>query len=118
MRMGHAVQLLNRYESQLAADCYRTALDLMEEMKVSRGKAEPLMGLCLLHGREGAVESALACGEEALAETEKARDFWLSTLDPAFHGDRLAPILPVGGGRRMVCRLQPGLRPAAATATV
>lgn len=80
MRMGHAVQLLNRYESQLAADCYRTALDLMEEMKVSRGKAEPLMGLCLLHGREGAVESALACGEEALAETEKARDFWLSTL--------------------------------------
>jgi LuxR family maltose regulon positive regulatory protein len=80
MRMGHAVQLLNRYETQLSADCYRTSLDLMEELKVSRGKAEPLMGLCLLYGREGSVESALACGEEALTETERAKDFWLSTL--------------------------------------
>ncbi len=80
MRMGHAVQLLSKYELQLAADCYHTALEIMDQLQVPRGKAEPLMGLALLYGRDGAVDLAFSYGEQALVETEKVKDRWLSTL--------------------------------------
>jgi LuxR family transcriptional regulator, maltose regulon positive regulatory protein len=80
MRMGHAVQLLNQYDSTLAEQCYNTALELMEKLNVSRGKAEPYMGLCLLYGKEGKYEKALEMGKKGFYETEKVRDLWLSSL--------------------------------------
>lgn len=79
MRMGHAAQLLPKYDSIVAVRCYHTAREMMERLDVSRGKAEPLMGLCLLHGREGAYELAVQYGQEALAETVKVDDEWLSS---------------------------------------
>ncbi|KPV60128.1 hypothetical protein QJ48_06990 [Paenibacillus sp. A3] len=78
MRMGNAALLLPRYELGLPLSCYRTAIEMMEGLQVSRGKAEPWMGLCLLYGREGATELAMEYGAQALLETEKAHDLWLS----------------------------------------
>lgn len=80
IRMGHAVQLLDKYDSSLASQCYETALEIMDEINVSRGKAEPLMGLCLLNGNRGLYDRAIEYGNRALDETEKVKDAWLSAL--------------------------------------
>ncbi|WP_453990556.1 BTAD domain-containing putative transcriptional regulator [Bacillus nitroreducens] len=80
IRMGHAVQLLEKYDTSLATQCYETALEIMDELNVSRGKAEPLMGLCLLYGNKGLYEKAIEFGNRALDETEKVKDAWLSAL--------------------------------------
>ena len=80
IRMGHAVQILNKYESDLAEQCYNTALEIMGNLNVDRGKAEPLMGLCILYGTRGEYERAMEAGTKALQETEKVQDIWLSAL--------------------------------------
>lgn len=80
IRMGHAVQLLHKYDSTLGKKCYETALEMMDSIQVERGKAEPLMGLCLLYGTKGEYERAIEMGEAALQETEKVQDLWLSSL--------------------------------------
>ncbi|MGM8216763.1 BTAD domain-containing putative transcriptional regulator [Bacillaceae bacterium W0354] len=80
MRMGHAVQLLKRYDSTLAIQCYENALDIMERIDVSRGKAEPYMGLCMLYGSIGEYEKALHAGQKGLHETELVKDLWLSAI--------------------------------------
>lgn len=80
IRMGHAVQLLHKYDSRLAKKCYETALEIMDHIQVERGKAEPLMGLCILYGSKGEIERALEMGEAALKETERVEDLWLSSL--------------------------------------
>lgn len=95
IRLGHAVQLIPKYERRLAAECYQTALEMMENLRMSRGKAEPLMGLSLLYGREGARDLANYYGQQAIAETEKVQDQWLSNLTrlgmaiAAFYSDHL-----------------------------
>lgn len=80
IRMGHAVQILNKYDSDLAEQCYNTALEIMSKLNVERGKAEPLMGLCILYGTRGEYERAMEAGKKALKETEKVQDIWLSAL--------------------------------------
>jgi LuxR family transcriptional regulator, maltose regulon positive regulatory protein len=80
IRMGHSVQILNKYELNLAENCYQTALEIMDQLNVDRGKAEPLMGLCILYGTSGELQRALDAGEKALQETEKVHDVWLSAL--------------------------------------
>ncbi|MGG1676736.1 BTAD domain-containing putative transcriptional regulator [Neobacillus sp. NRS-1170] len=80
IRMGHAVQILNKYDSELAETCYQTALEIMEKLQVHRGKAEPLMGLCILYGVRGEFERAMEAGKKALQETDKVQDVWLSAL--------------------------------------
>ncbi len=80
IRMGHAVQLLHQYESDLAKKCYETALEIMEQLSISRGKAEPLMGLSILYGIKGDYERAMDAGNKALQETERVSDLWLSGL--------------------------------------
>jgi DNA-binding SARP family transcriptional activator len=80
IRMGHAVQLLNQYELDLAKKCYETALEIMEQLNISRGKAEPLMGLSILYGIRGDYERSMEAGNKALKETEKVCDLWLSGL--------------------------------------
>jgi LuxR family transcriptional regulator, maltose regulon positive regulatory protein len=80
IRMGHAVQILNKYDLDLAEQCYNTALELMDKLNVDRGKAEPLMGLCILYGSRGEFERAMEAGKKALQETEKVQDIWLSAL--------------------------------------
>lgn len=80
MRMGHAAQMMPKYDFSIANECYKTALDIMDQLDVPRGKAEPLMGLCLLYGRENMYELSMEYGKAALAETEKVNDEWLSSL--------------------------------------
>ncbi|OAT83113.1 hypothetical protein A6P54_05840 [Bacillus sp. MKU004] len=80
IRMGHAVQLINKYESDLAKNCYETSLELMSQMNISRGKAEPFMGLSILYSRMGDHQKAKEYAKEALHETEKVEDSWLSSL--------------------------------------
>ncbi len=80
IRLGHAVQLMEMYDVTLAKQCYETALTIMDELNISRGKAEANMGLCLLYANQGAYEKAILCGEEALKETEEVKDNWLSGL--------------------------------------
>jgi LuxR family transcriptional regulator, maltose regulon positive regulatory protein len=80
IRLGHAEQLLGKYDYTLVKQCYETALEIMDEINVSRGKAEPLMGLCILFGNEGAYDRSIEYGTKALEETEKVKDAWLSAL--------------------------------------
>ncbi|WP_270179734.1 BTAD domain-containing putative transcriptional regulator [Alkalihalobacillus sp. CinArs1] len=80
IRMGHAVAISTHYEEKLAVNCYETALELMDSIKVDRGKAEPFMGLCAMYGRKGTWERAKEYGERALFETKRVKDEWLSTL--------------------------------------
>lgn len=79
IRMGHAVQILGNYEIHTTAECYETALKMMDEINISRGKAEGLMGLCLLYGNHRQYAYALEMGVKALEETERVADLWLST---------------------------------------
>lgn len=81
MRMGHAVQMLDRYDHKLARKCYVTALDIMETINVSRGKAEPHMGLSILYATRLQFDKAFAHAREGLKETEMVKDRWLSALN-------------------------------------
>jgi LuxR family transcriptional regulator, maltose regulon positive regulatory protein len=80
IRMGHAVQLISDYDTSLAKNCYETSLELMNQINVSRGKAEPYMGLSILYARLGEFQRAKELAEEALHETEKVEDMWLYSL--------------------------------------
>ncbi|MEC5425628.1 BTAD domain-containing putative transcriptional regulator [Virgibacillus sp. C22-A2] len=80
MRMGHAIQLVDYYDMDLAIQCYETALQLMGEINVSRGKAEPYMGLSILYGKRLAYETAIENAKKGLIETEKVNDRWLSAF--------------------------------------
>jgi LuxR family transcriptional regulator, maltose regulon positive regulatory protein len=80
IRLGHSVQIINKYDSKLAKKCYETALAMMDQLQVSRGKAEPLMGLCALYGMNHEYERAIEAGKKALEETDKVKDLWLSSL--------------------------------------
>lgn len=78
IRMGHAVQLMDRYDLELAVNCYETALEMMDNLRIERGKAEALMGLTFLYGSRGEYQRAIKAGELALQETESVKDVWLS----------------------------------------
>ncbi|RXT04312.1 BTAD domain-containing putative transcriptional regulator [Ammoniphilus sp. CFH 90114] len=81
MRLGHASLIhTNSYSLETIQQCYNNALNLMEDVQIPRGKAEPLMGLCVLHGLEGNLELAIQYGEAAFQESEAAQDHWFSTL--------------------------------------
>lgn len=78
--MGHATQLSNIYDKEVSIQYYETAVRIMDKINISRGKAEPWMGLCLLYGKNGLYDRAIECGMKALSETEKVGDVWLSAF--------------------------------------
>lgn len=80
MRIGHSVQLTSQYDLNQAITCYQTALRLMDDIQMPRGKAEPLMGLCGVYAQKGEFETAIYYGQLALEETDKVNDEWLSAL--------------------------------------
>jgi DNA-binding SARP family transcriptional activator len=80
MRIGHAVQIGKQYDLSQAILCYETALKLMDDIQMPRGKAEPLMGLCGVYAQKGEFDTAIRFGDEALKETDKVSDQWLSAL--------------------------------------
>ncbi|WP_203248799.1 BTAD domain-containing putative transcriptional regulator [Sporosarcina beigongshangi] len=80
IRMGHAKMIQDPTELYGPEQYYRQAIGRMEELNVSRGNAEPYMGLSLLKARQGLFTEAIQFGEAGLRETEKVSDGWLSGL--------------------------------------
>lgn len=50
----------------------------MEDLNVSRAKAEPYLGLSILKSRQGKFQEAISYGEMGLRETIRSNDYWLS----------------------------------------
>lgn len=78
MRLGHARQVAPAASGPDAETCYRKALGIVDEIKVTRGRAEPLMGLALLRASSGEVAEAERLAAEALEICRTAGDEWLA----------------------------------------
>ncbi|MBO9541611.1 hypothetical protein J7643_13570 [bacterium] len=78
IREGHAY--LVQGETETAEARYREALALAVPVGVARLKAEPLMGLALLAGRQGRLSEAEAFAREGLELAQATGDVWLSAL--------------------------------------
>ena len=78
IRRGHAEFLDNPFDLETPESYYLKAVQRMEELNVSRGKAEPYMGLSILNSRKGLFHEAISYGEKGLRETDKGNDYWLS----------------------------------------
>ncbi len=89
IRMGHAVQILNKYESELAENCYQTALEIMDQLHVNRGKAEPLMGLCILYGTRGEYERAIEAGKKGITRNRGRSRCLAFSFNHPLYGDHL-----------------------------
>ena len=79
-RRGHAELIAFPYDIEKAKSSFKRAIELMEQVNVSRGKAEPFMGLVGVKARQGLYDEAVHYGLYALRETEKVNDNWLSSL--------------------------------------
>ncbi|MEZ7170417.1 BTAD domain-containing putative transcriptional regulator [Sporosarcina sp. OR05] len=80
IRMGHAKVLHDASETETAKTYYLRAIEQMDDLKVSRGNAEPYMGLSILLARQGNFTEAIQYGKAGLLETERVQDGWLSGL--------------------------------------
>lgn len=80
MRLGHAKQLKSWMNRDEAAECYQQAIELVSQLDVERGKAEPLFGLCLLYGYQGNLDSAVRYGHEGVRVGEKSKDIWMTAM--------------------------------------
>lgn len=80
MRLGHAQQLRSWTNMKEAQECYQQALEISSSLGVERGKAEPLFGLCLLHGYQGNLDSAERFGLEGLKVAQAAKDDWMAAM--------------------------------------
>lgn len=79
-RRGHAEVIAYPYEIEKAENSFLKAIELMEQVDVSRGKAEPYMGLVAVKARQGLYDEAIKYGNYGLRETENVNDGWLSGL--------------------------------------
>lgn len=80
MRLGHAHQLRSWSDTNAAKECYQRALEITSSLGVERGKAEPLFGLCLLHGYQGNLDSAERYGLEGLRVAQASKDDWMAAM--------------------------------------
>lgn len=80
MRLGHAYQLQEPPDFARAVESYQRALDISDRLGVTRGRAEALMGLCLVHGWEGDFATAQQCGQEGVRVAEQVRDHWFAAV--------------------------------------
>ncbi|MFS0688496.1 BTAD domain-containing putative transcriptional regulator [Sporosarcina sp. 179-K 8C2 HS] len=80
IRMGHAITITDPGDIAIAKDHYLRAIERMDELNVSRGNAEPYMGLSIVAARQGEFAEAIRYGEAGLRETERVNDGWLSAL--------------------------------------
>jgi len=93
IRLGHALQLNPLVAVDETATQYHRAIEVMDQLKVVRGKSEPLTGLCLLHGHlSGDWALARRFGQEGAEIAAAAADHW-------FHGFCLLSL----GSSALVC---------------
>ena len=78
MRLGHACHICPSTRGPDAEACYRRALEMCDEIKVTRGRAEPLMGLALVHAMSNDLAHAEKEAAEALEICRSAGDEWLA----------------------------------------
>ena len=78
MRLGHACHITPSAKGPSAEACYRRALEMCDEIKVTRGRAEPLMGLALVHAMSDDLAHAEKEAAEALEICRSAGDEWLA----------------------------------------
>lgn len=79
IRLGHAKHLQDPLGME-AMNAYQTAIELMEEMEVTRGKAEAYMGLCLSYGYQGQMLVAHTYAEQGISIATQAGDLWMTNL--------------------------------------
>lgn len=77
-RMGHSYQIRDRLDK--AIWWYLRAVQISEDIRIPRGKGEPLWGLCLAYGFRGQWELAYRYGEEGRKICLDASDYWLVSL--------------------------------------
>ncbi len=80
LRRGHALLLLNPFENSAAEESYLKTIDIMDEIHVTRAKAECYMGLAMVYSRNGQIEEAFSYANLGLYETERVQDAWVSAL--------------------------------------
>lgn len=80
MRLGHSLQLSSNPKLEEAKQAYYQALELVDGLEISRGRAEPLLGLTLLEGFHGDSNLGLKHGQEGLAISQKSGDQWLGGM--------------------------------------
>ncbi|PWI57562.1 BTAD domain-containing putative transcriptional regulator [Sulfoacidibacillus thermotolerans] len=85
IRLGHAQHLAQPFEEE-ALTSYETAIGLMDEMDVARGKSEALLGLCLAHGYRGKFPLAKLYAEQGIALAAQAGDLWMENLVRTAYG--------------------------------
>lgn len=77
-RMGHSYQIRDQLDK--AIQWYLRAIQIADDVRVPRGKGEPLWGLCLAYGFRGKWEQAFRYGEEGRKICLEVRDFWLAAM--------------------------------------
>jgi LuxR family maltose regulon positive regulatory protein len=80
LRLGHAYQLVTNQDPGPAAQRYAQGLRMIQQLGVSRTRAEGYLGLVLLHGHAGDLAHAEADAREGLQITEAAGDEWVAAL--------------------------------------
>ncbi|WP_186321314.1 BTAD domain-containing putative transcriptional regulator [Bacillus sp. FJAT-22090] len=78
IRKGHAEFLANPLDLECPETYYMKAIQRMDELSVSRAKAEPYMGLAMIKSRQGRLQEAISYGKKGLQETNTGNDYWLS----------------------------------------
>lgn len=78
-RMGHSYQIRDNLDK--AIQWYLRAIEIADEVRVPRGKGEPLWGLCLAYGYRGQWEQAFRYGEEGRKICLEVSDYWLAALN-------------------------------------
>ncbi len=80
MRLGHAQQLYGRNKGEEAVNSYQKALKIVNQIKIVRGRAEPLMGLALYEAFYGNANLGIKYAQEGLNISMDAGDEWLAGL--------------------------------------
>ncbi|SOC37591.1 BTAD domain-containing putative transcriptional regulator [Ureibacillus acetophenoni] len=80
LRRGHALLLLNPFEVKFAEQSYLKTIEIMDEIHVTRAKAESYMGLALVYSRNGNIDEGISYANLGLYETERVQDAWVSAL--------------------------------------
>lgn len=80
MRVGHAYQVIASLDPAAVNRHYQRALEIIEQVGVSRTRVEGYMGLALLYGHRGDLGSAEAVAQEALEIAEESGDEWIAAL--------------------------------------
>lgn len=78
IRKGHAESVDRQHFLDVPERLYMRAIDIMDQLGVSRGKAEPYLGLAILKAKQGIHHEAILLAEKGLRETESVQDSWLS----------------------------------------